>query len=128
MAILKLFDRDASPAEVMQGYNVMQPMGYDAFGMPAENHAIQNNSHPRITTESNIKAMRSQFDSMGFGLDWEREVCTCRPDYYRWGQYLFKKLYEKGLVYKKKSFQNWCEECQPCLPMNRWRTAPAGLP
>ncbi|MDD2331557.1 MAG: leucine--tRNA ligase [Candidatus Cloacimonetes bacterium] len=101
--------------KLMQGYNVMQPMGYDAFGMPAENHAIQNNSHPRITTESNIKAMRSQFDSMGFGLDWEREVCTCRPDYYRWGQYLFKKLYEKGLVYKKKSFQNWCEECQTVL-------------
>jgi len=101
--------------KLMQGYNVMQPMGYDAFGMPAENHAIQHNSHPRITTEQNIKAMRFQFDSMGFGLDWEREVSTCRPEYYRWGQYIFKKLYEKGLVYRKKSFQNWCEECQTVL-------------
>jgi len=101
--------------KMMQGYSVMQPMGYDAFGMPAENYAIQHNSHPRITTEENIAAMRSQFDGMGFGLDWDREVSTCRPDYYRWGQYIFKKLYEKGLVYRKKSFQNWCEECQTVL-------------
>jgi leucyl-tRNA synthetase len=101
--------------KMMEGYNVMQPMGFDAFGMPAENYAIQNNSHPRITTEECIKAMRGQFDSMGFGLDWDREVSTCRPDYYVWGQLLFKKLYEKGLVYKKKSFQNWCESCQTVL-------------
>jgi len=101
--------------KLMEGYNVMQPMGYDAFGMPAENYAIQHNSHPRITTEENIAAMRKQFDGMGFGFDWDREVSTCRPEYYRWGQYIFKRLYEKGLVYRKKSFQNWCEECQTVL-------------
>ncbi len=101
--------------KLMEGYNVMQPMGYDAFGMPAENFAIQNNSHPRITTEENISAMRKQFDGMGFGLDWDREVSTCRPQYYKWGQYIFKRLYEKGLVYRKKSYQNWCDECQTVL-------------
>ncbi|HOH98592.1 MAG TPA: leucine--tRNA ligase [Candidatus Cloacimonadota bacterium] len=101
--------------KMMEGYNVMQPMGYDAFGMPAENFAIQHNSHPRITTEENIAAMRKQFDGMGFGLDWDREVSTCRPDYYRWGQYIFKKMYEQGLVYRKKSWQNWCGECQTVL-------------
>ncbi len=101
--------------KMMEGFAVMNPMGYDSFGMPAENFAIQHNSHPRLTTEENIAAMRVQFDSMGFGLDWEREVSTCRPDYYKWGQYLFKKLYEKGLVYRKKSWQNWCEQCQTVL-------------
>lgn len=101
--------------KLMEGYHVTQPMGYDAFGMPAENYAIAHNSHPRITTEENIAAMRSQFDSLGFGFDWDRELSTCRPDYYRWGQYLFKKLYEKGLVYRKRSFQNWCDACQTVL-------------
>lgn len=101
--------------KMMEGYEVTQPMGYDSFGMPAENYAIQHNSHPRITTEENIAAMRQQFDSMGFGLDWEREVSTCRPDYYKWGQLLFKKLYEHGLVYRKRSFQNWCDTCQTVL-------------
>ncbi|HOD18516.1 MAG TPA: leucine--tRNA ligase [Candidatus Cloacimonadota bacterium] len=101
--------------KMMEGYNVMQPMGFDSFGMPAENYAIQNNSHPRITTEECIAAMHKQFDSMGFGLDWDREISTCRPEYYKWGQYLFKKLYERGLVYRKKSFQNWCESCQTVL-------------
>lgn len=101
--------------KLMEGYNVMQPMGYDAFGMPAENFAILHNSHPRLTTEENISAMRAQFDGMGFGLDWDREVSTCRPQYYRWGQYIFKRLYEKGLVYRKKSYQNWCDECQTVL-------------
>ena len=101
--------------KMMQGYNVMQPMGYDAFGMPAENYAILHNSHPKLTTEENINIMRGQFNSMGFGMDWDREVSTCRPDYYRWGQWFFKKLYEKGLAYKKKSFVNWCEDCQTVL-------------
>lgn len=101
--------------KLMEGYNVMQPMGYDAFGMPAENFAIQHNSHPRFTTEDNIKIMRRQFNIMGFGFDWERELSTCRPEYYHWGQYIFKRLYEKGLVYRKKSFQNWCDDCQTVL-------------
>jgi leucyl-tRNA synthetase len=104
-----------SRLKLMEGYNVMQPMGYDSFGMPAENYAITHNSHPRITTEEHIASMRKQFDGMGFFLDWEREVSTCRPDYYRWGQYIFKKMYEQGLVYRKKSFQNWCEPCNTVL-------------
>ena len=101
--------------KMMQGYNVMQPMGYDSFGLPAENCAIENNSHPRKTTDENIAIMRNQFDAIGFGLDWEREVSTCHSDYYRWGQWLFKRMYEKGLVYKKKSFVNWCDSCQTVL-------------
>jgi leucyl-tRNA synthetase len=98
-----------------QGYNILQPMGYDSFGMPAENFAIQHNSHPRITTEENIAIMRKQFDMLGFALDWSREVSTCRPEYYKWGQWLFKRMYEQGLVYKKSSFVNWCEDCQTVL-------------
>jgi len=101
--------------KLMQGFNVMQPMGYDSFGMPAENFAIQHNSHPRITTDNNIAIMRKQFDMMGFGIDWEREVSTCHSDYYKWGQWFFKKMYEKGLAYKKTSFQNWCDDCQTVL-------------
>ena len=101
--------------KMMQGYNVMQPMGYDSFGLPAENCAIGENSHPRKTTDENINIMRNQFDSIGFGLDWEREVSTCHSDYYRWGQWLFKKMHEKGLVYKKTSFVNWCDSCQTVL-------------
>jgi len=101
--------------KLMQGFNVMQPMGYDAFGMPAENFAIQHHSHPQITTEDNIKIMEDQFDNLGFGFDWEREVSTCRPNYYKWGQWFFKKMYESGLVYKKTSYQNWCDDCQTVL-------------
>jgi len=101
--------------KMMQGFNVMQPMGYDSFGMPAENFAIQHNSHPRITTDNNINIMRKQFDMMGFGMDWDREVSTCHPEYYKWGQWFFKKMYEKGLAYKKTSFQNWCDDCQTVL-------------
>ncbi len=101
--------------KLMQDYNVMQPMGYDSFGMPAENFAIQHNSHPRLTTEDNIAIMREQFNQLGFGLDWNREVSTCRPNYYKWGQWLFKRLYDKGLAYKKTSFVNWCDDCQTVL-------------
>ena len=101
--------------KLMQGYNVMQPMGYYSFGMPAENFAIQHNSHPRLTTEENIAIMRNQFNSIGFGFDWNREVSTCRPEYYHWGQWFFKRLYEKGLAYKKKSYVNWCDDCQTVL-------------
>lgn len=101
--------------KMMQGYNVMQPMGYDAFGMPAENFAIKHNSHPKLTTEDNISVMKDQFTRMGFGFDWERELSTCRPDYYKWGQWFFKKMYEKNLIYKKKSFVNWCDSCQTVL-------------
>ncbi len=101
--------------KMMQGYNVMQPMGYDAFGMPAENFAIKHNSHPKLTTEDNISVMKDQFTQMGFGFDWDRELSTCRPDYYKWGQWFFKKMYENNLIYKKKSFVNWCDSCQTVL-------------
>jgi leucyl-tRNA synthetase len=91
----------------MQGYNVLQPMGWDAFGMPAENAALQNNVPPAGWTYSNIDYMRKQLQSLGFAIDWEREFATCTPEYYRWEQWLFTRLYEKGLVYKKLGTVNW---------------------
>jgi leucyl-tRNA synthetase len=91
----------------MQGYNVLQPMGWDAFGMPAENAAIQNNVPPAQWTYSNIAYMKQQLKSLGFAIDWERELATCKPEYYRWEQWLFTRLYEKGLIYKKLGTVNW---------------------
>ena len=91
----------------MQGYNVMQPMGWDAFGMPAENAALQNNVAPAGWTYSNIEYMKKQLKSLGFAIDWSRELATCTPEYYRWEQWLFTRLYEKGLVYKKLGTVNW---------------------
>jgi leucyl-tRNA synthetase len=91
----------------MQGKNVMQPMGWDAFGLPAENAAIKNNSAPAKWTYENIDYMRNQLKSLGFGYDWSRELATCKKDYYRWEQWFFTQLYEKGLVYKKNSTVNW---------------------
>ncbi len=99
----------------MQGFNVLHPMGWDAFGMPAENAAIANNSHPAKWTYQNIDAMRSQLKRLGFSYDWDREIATCRPEYYRWEQWLFLKMYEKGMAYRKESFVNWCEHCQTVL-------------
>ncbi len=99
----------------MQGYNVLHPMGWDAFGMPAENAAIDNNTHPAKWTYENIDAMRIQLKRMGFSYDWDREIFTCRPDYYRWEQWLFLKMFEKGLAYRKESFVNWCKTCQTVL-------------
>ncbi|MDP7591499.1 MAG: leucine--tRNA ligase [Litorilituus sp.] len=91
----------------MQGKNVMQPMGWDAFGLPAENAAIKNKSAPGKWTYQNIDYMRKQLKSLGFGYDWDRELATCKQDYYRWEQWFFTKLYEKGLVYKKNATVNW---------------------
>ncbi|MBW1988545.1 MAG: leucine--tRNA ligase [Deltaproteobacteria bacterium] len=101
--------------KTMRGFNVLHPMGWDAFGMPAENAAIANNSHPARWTYDNIDYMRDQLKSMGFSYDWERELATCRPEYYRWEQWLFLKMYEKGMVYRKKSDVNWCDACQTVL-------------
>ena len=91
----------------MLGKNVMQPMGWDAFGLPAENAAIQNKTAPAKWTYQNIDYMREQLKSLGFGYDWKRDLATCSPDYYRWEQWFFTKLYEKGLVYKKNATVNW---------------------
>jgi leucyl-tRNA synthetase len=99
----------------MQGKNVLHPMGWDAFGMPAENAAIANNSHPAAWTYANIDNMRAQLQRLGFSYDWDREIATCRPEYYRWEQWLFLKMYEKGMAYRKESYVNWCEPCQTVL-------------
>jgi leucyl-tRNA synthetase len=92
----------------MQGKNVLHPMGWDAFGLPAENAAIQNKTAPVKWTQENIAYMKAQLKSLGFGIDWTRELATCEPSYYKWEQWFFTKLYEKGLVYKKTSAVNWC--------------------
>ena len=99
----------------MRGYNVMHPMGWDAFGLPAENAALKNNTPPREWTLHNIAAMKRQFQRLGMGFDWATEVTTCFPDYYRWNQWFFLRMYEKGLAYRKKSKVNWCPECATVL-------------
>ncbi|MBU0485854.1 MAG: leucine--tRNA ligase [Proteobacteria bacterium] len=99
----------------MKGFNVLHPMGWDAFGLPAENAAIKNNTHPAKWTYENIDYMKKQLQRMGFSYDWNRELATCNPDYYRWEQLFFVKLFKKGLVYQKKTTVNWCEDCQTVL-------------
>jgi len=99
----------------MRGYNVLHPMGWDAFGLPAENAALKNNTPPAEWTLKNIAAMRRQMRRMGLSYDWATEVTTCLPDYYRWNQWFFLKMYERGLAYRKKSKVNWCPECQTVL-------------
>jgi leucyl-tRNA synthetase len=99
----------------MRGYNVLHPMGWDAFGLPAENAALKNNMPPREWTLGNIAAMKRQMLRLGLGYDWATEVTTCLPEYYRWNQWFFLRMYEKGLVYRKKSKVNWCPECATVL-------------
>jgi leucyl-tRNA synthetase len=99
----------------MSGYNVLHPMGWDAFGLPAENAAIKNNVPPKEWTLRNIAHMKSQMKRLGFAYDWSRELATCLPEYYKWNQWFFLKLYEKGLAYRKKSRVNWCPECATVL-------------
>jgi leucyl-tRNA synthetase len=99
----------------MNGYNVLHPMGWDSFGLPAENAAIQNNTPPRQWTLGNIAKMKAQMNRLGFAYDWSREVTTCLPDYYRWNQWFFLKFHEKGLAYRKKSRVNWCSKCATVL-------------
>ena len=99
----------------MEGYNVLHPMGFDSFGMPAENAAIQNKVHPAQWTYANIENMERQQKALGLAYDWEREVITCREDYYRWTQWLFELFYKKGLAYKKEASVNWCDTCGTVL-------------
>ncbi|MCX5861944.1 MAG: leucine--tRNA ligase [Desulfomonile sp.] len=101
--------------KMMQGYNVLHPMGWDAFGMPAENAAIKHGSHPAVWTKNNITEMRRQLKRMGFSYDWDREIATCEPEYYRWEQWLFLRMLEQGLVYRRKSIVNFCESCKTVL-------------
>ncbi|MFC1593872.1 leucine--tRNA ligase [Candidatus Omnitrophota bacterium] len=101
--------------KTMEGFNVLHPMGFDAFGQPAENAAIKNKSDPSSWTWQCIKWMREEMKKMGFSYDWSREIATCSADYYRWNQWIFLKMYEKGLAYKKASSVNWCSSCQTTL-------------
>ena len=96
----------------MEGYNVLFPMGWDAFGLPTENYAIKNKIHPRVVTERNIARFKQQLRSLGFSFDWSREVNTTDPDYFEWTQWIFLKLFEKGLAYKQEMPINWCPSCK----------------
>ena len=95
----------------MQGYNVLYPMGFDAFGLPTENYAIKNKIHPAIVTRDNIARFTSQLKMLGFGFDWDRVVDTTDPEYYKWTQWIFLKLFEHGLAYKAQIPVNWCTSC-----------------
>ena len=99
----------------MKGFHVIHPMGWDAFGMPAENAAINNKTHPAVWTYENINVMREQLKKMGFSYDWDREIATCHPEYYKWEQWLFLKMLEKDMAYRKESYVNWCKKCQTVL-------------
>ena len=99
----------------MSGYNVLHPMGWDAFGLPAENAAIKHSVHPYEWTHKNIATMKKQLDGLGLSYDWNREVTTCSPEYYRWNQWFFLKMFEKGLAYRKHSYVNWCPSCTTVL-------------
>ncbi|OHB23474.1 MAG: leucine--tRNA ligase [Parcubacteria group bacterium RIFCSPLOWO2_02_FULL_40_12] len=110
-----------APADVygrfkrMQGFNVMSPIGFDAFGLPAENAAIKNKLDPKVWTYGNIKSMKRQLDSIGAAFDWSREIITAEPNYYKWTQWIFLKLYEAGLAKKEKVLANWCSHCKTIL-------------
>ncbi|MDF2685185.1 MAG: leuS [Clostridia bacterium] len=99
----------------LQGYNVLYPMGWDAFGLPTENYAIKNNIHPKIVTENNVARFKKQIQSLGLSFDWSREVNTTDPNYYKWTQWIFLKLFERGLAYKKELAVNWCTSCKVVL-------------
>ena len=99
----------------MQGYNVFFPNGFDAFGLPAENAAIKKGVHPKDWTLGNIEKMKQQFNTMGASFNWENEVITCLPEYYKWNQWIFLKMLERGIAYKGRALANWCPNCQTVL-------------
>ena len=101
--------------KTMNGFNVLHPIGFDSFGLPAENAAIKNGSHPAVWTSSNIAEMEDQLRELGFSYDWDREACTYKEDYYKWMQWIFIQFYKKGLAYKKENPVNWCPSCQTVL-------------
>ncbi len=99
----------------MRGYNVLHPMGWDAFGLPAENAAIQRGIDPREWTRQNVAEFKRVLKRFGFSYDWRREISTCEPEYYRWNQWFFLRMLERGIAYRKKSRVNWCPKCQTVL-------------
>ncbi|MDD5031916.1 MAG: class I tRNA ligase family protein, partial [Patescibacteria group bacterium] len=101
--------------KMMQGYNVLHPMGWDAFGLPAENYALENKVHPRQAVEENIKRFKNQLLKIGFTYDWDREINTTDPDYYKWTQWIFLQMFKKGLAYESHEPINWCPSCQTGL-------------
>jgi leucyl-tRNA synthetase len=109
----------------MRGFNVLHPMGWDAFGLPAENAAIKNNTHPREWTNNNIAEFQKTLRRFGFSYDWRREISTCEPEYYRWNQWFFLRMLEKGLAYRKKSRVNWCPKC--CTVLANEQVLPGGV-
>ena len=99
----------------MRGFNVLHPFGWDAFGLPAENAAIQSGIHPEVSTLGNIEHMKGQLQRLGISYAWDREIATCTPEYYRWNQWVFLRMYERGLAYRRKSTVNWCDSCKTVL-------------
>ena len=99
----------------LEGYNVLFPIGWDAFGLPTENYAIKNKIHPAVVTENNIARFKQQLKSLGLSFDWDREVNTTDPDYFKWTQWIFLQLFKKGLAYKKEMSVNWCTSCKVVL-------------
>ncbi|MBQ3869585.1 MAG: class I tRNA ligase family protein, partial [Clostridia bacterium] len=99
----------------MEGYNVLFPMGFDSFGLPAENYAIKTNTHPHIITTKNVEHFKDQMKKIGFGFDWTREISTSLPDYYKWTQWIFLKMFEHGLVFRAKTLVNYCPHCKVVL-------------
>ena len=99
----------------MRGFNVLHPFGWDAFGLPAENAAIKNRSHPETWTRENIAHMKGQLQRLGISYAWEREFATCDPSYYKWNQWLFLQMFERGLAYRRRSTVNWCSGCATVL-------------
>ena len=96
----------------IEGYNVLYAIGWDAFGLPTENYAIKNKIHPKIVTQTNVARFKSQLKALGLSFDWSREINTTDPEYYKWTQWIFLKLFEKGLAYKKETAINWCTDCR----------------